>query len=140
MHTISITLCVIVSILISFSVYQMETVSRLDQLWFFSKFSKINSNLYNSSFLYFRENQVRAPSFFDGPIAASLFYSYVACLFLTCIKCKMKNKMIFFVFMLFSLYGIYLSRTRIGFSVFLLFLIYIFIIFKCSIKKINNDF
>lgn len=136
MHTISIALCVIVSILICFSVYQMETVSRLNQLWFFSKFSKINSNLYNSSFLYFRENQVRAPSFFDGPIAASLFYSYAACLFLTCIKCKMKNKIIFFVFMLVSLYGVYLSRTRIGFSVFFLFLIYISITKKSVLLQL----
>lgn len=107
--------------LVIFSFYQYRHYLSVSDLWFYKAFS-INADLDEYPFLYFREGRVRAPSFFDGPINASLFYSYVFCFFY-CQKTSLFKKVSRLIL---PSIGIYLSNTRIGIVVIALFIVLYF--------------
>ena len=116
--------------LLLFSYYQLNHYTNVSDLWFYDAFSK-DSDLDDYKFLYFRNDRVRAPSFFDGPINASLFFSYMFCLFWGQRK-KIVNKI---VVLTIPLIGVYLSNTRIGFAVICLYIVAYFFK-KQSYKKL----
>ena len=116
-------LSVLQGVLLLFSVYQYLYVHNMEALWFYQQFSEMKQKLYQMEFLYFRNGVIRASSFLDGPLSASILYSYFACIFFTFLH-KGRNRIYLFVNLLLSIAGILLTNTRIGIVIFLLYIAY----------------
>ena len=119
----------IVILLFVYGLYQNETISTIDDFWFYDYFSNNSDIVTDDEVNYFRDDKVRVTSIFDGPINSSLYYSYAASFFITFYR-KNLNSLLYIIV---ALLGIYMSHTRIGFVVLLLYFS-CFIFIKAKIR------
>lgn len=109
-----VTIALFLMTLYQYYAYKTET-----DLWFYnymSKYKKLDfgSNLYN----YFRDDSIRASSFFVSPIDASLIYSFLFIFFFMYRKISHSSYVMFSICLL----SVLLSKTRIGLVVIFIFL------------------
>ena len=104
-------------LMLIYSLYQYNNYKSVGDFWFYHFFDSISeTSLDNLQFNYFRNGVPRCPSFLTSSISASLFYSFMFLYFYIVERRGMLYKFV----LLCSLYGLYLSNTRIGFLVMIL--------------------
>jgi hypothetical protein len=115
-------LAIVSVIVITVGIYQnMNFNGDLRRLWFYDFIDKLNP-IDDHPFDFIRDDQLRVTGIFVSPLIYASFLSYsllILTFYILLKKHALIKKMIAFLLLAFILYGQILSRTRIGFIIFM---------------------